>query len=284
MEKLTPEQEDKLTRDVMRAMLDDASIDPRTKQGIQMAFTRGVPPEMMKMAYQELTKAVREIDPSPTKLYVHFLLRHYAKGAMEFEDILIDLPDYLNRYEKMRQSKQAKPPHNDINTFKDIKQFKMYIDENSKALEEKDMAQGEAETVYEDSNVLIVVPKDIAASCRYGAGTKWCTAAKSSMNEFERYAKVGTLYYLIPKVPKYPKEKYAIHFQTNTFKTDGDVQIDEFELLTERFGNLIAKYFRTTKDYEYWASGKFRGITRIPVQVNGQVFESFNKLFIKDEK
>tara|TARA_R110000824_G_scaffold4945_17_gene23227 strand:+ start:12143 stop:13804 length:1662 start_codon:yes stop_codon:yes gene_type:complete len=45
-------------------------------------------------------------------------------------------------------------------------------------------------------NYLIVVPETEAASCYYGAGTKWCTAARKA-NMFKNYAKDAIIFYVI---------------------------------------------------------------------------------------
>jgi len=57
----------------------------------------------------------------------------------------------------------------------------------------------QAEKLYENDDVLVVKPKTYAASCYYGANTKWCTTNKQSSHHFRQYADKGDLYYFINK-------------------------------------------------------------------------------------
>jgi len=57
----------------------------------------------------------------------------------------------------------------------------------------------EYEKLYEDDNFLLVIPLTFEASCKYGAGTKWCTTSKDKDDMFEKHFKMGSLGYLIVK-------------------------------------------------------------------------------------
>jgi hypothetical protein len=73
-------------------------------------------------------------------------------------------------------------------------------------------AEIKKETVklYEDGCILIVVPKSITSSCKYGAGTKWCTASRSG-TYFKNYTKgdQGLVYYIFKK----PFQSHGTHNQ-----------------------------------------------------------------------
>ncbi len=55
--------------------------------------------------------------------------------------------------------------------------------------------------LYEDNNFLLVIPYTHEASCKYGAGTKWCTTGRDEkgIEWFEKHNRVGSLGYLIIK-------------------------------------------------------------------------------------
>ena len=57
----------------------------------------------------------------------------------------------------------------------------------------------DVEKIYEDNRFVVVSPKTHSASCYYGAGTKWCTAAKDNKSHFSTYKGNGELYYIIDK-------------------------------------------------------------------------------------
>ena len=68
------------------------------------------------------------------------------------------------------------------------------------------------DVVYKNKLVTVYHPKSEGASCRLGAGTKWCTAATKGVNHFDSYVKQGVkMYYIIPN-RGYEREiqKYAI--------------------------------------------------------------------------
>lgn len=65
----------------------------------------------------------------------------------------------------------------------------------------------QSKKIYEDDNVLVVMPMTYEASCYYGANTKWCTTSSGSSEYFKKYIKNGELYYFINKKRN---EKYAL--------------------------------------------------------------------------
>jgi hypothetical protein len=93
-------------------------------------------------------------------------------------------------------------------SFKDITQYEnpefiktlMEIIDSKKTEREKERElKSQAERLYEDDDVLVIRPKSHAASCYYGANTKWCTSTGGSSEYFEKYIKLGLLYYFINK-------------------------------------------------------------------------------------
>lgn len=90
----------------------------------------------------------------------------------------------------------------DINSYDNIVFLKTLIKVVDGRKTEGDLereAKANAEKLYEDDEVLVVKPKSHAASCYYGANTKWCTAAKDNTGYFQRYSVNGDLYYFINK-------------------------------------------------------------------------------------
>jgi hypothetical protein len=59
----------------------------------------------------------------------------------------------------------------------------------------------EYEKLYEDNNFLLVIPFTHEASCKYGAGTKWCTTGRDDKGSewFNKHNNAGSLGYLIIK-------------------------------------------------------------------------------------
>jgi hypothetical protein len=131
-------------------------------------------------------------------------------------------------------------------SFKDIGQYEnpefirtlMEIVDSKKTEREKEReVKSQAERLYEDDDVLVIRPKSHAASCYYGANTKWCTATSGNSGYFEKYIKTGLLYYFIKKKEN---NKMALYRNTEDRKTevynaqDRQVSLDD---LRENFPN-----------------------------------------------
>ena len=129
--------------------------------------------------------------------------------------------------------------------WKDLWEISIRADFQMKAqsAEEKAMAKGDAEQVYENGQVRIIVPKDQADACYYGQGTQWCTASTQSTNYFNQYNKEGPMYILLPKKPQYDGEKYQLHFPSGQFMDEQDRNVNIAELLDMRFGSDVAEFF-----------------------------------------
>jgi hypothetical protein len=111
-------------------------------------------------------------------------------------------------------------------SFKDIAQYEnpefiktlMDIVDSKKTEREKERElKSQAEKLYEDDDVLVIRPKSYAASCYYGANTKWCTTTKGSSGYFDKYIKSGMLYYFIKKKVN---TKMALYRNTEDRKTE----------------------------------------------------------------
>ena len=90
----------------------------------------------------------------------------------------------------------------DINQYENpqfIKKLMNTIDARKTQREIEREIKTQADKIYEDSDVLVVRPKSHAASCYYGANTKWCTTQKGNPGYFEKYFRDGNLYYFLNK-------------------------------------------------------------------------------------
>jgi len=118
--------------------------------------------------------------------------------------------------------------------------------------------KNQSEKLYEDDDVLVVKPNTYAASCYYGANTKWCTTTKDSSHYFRQYLEKGSLYYFLNKKTGL---KLALHINKN----DGEKLVYDaadkemtIETLRESFPNqddLIdelvgaGKFLKTLRDF-----------------------------------
>jgi hypothetical protein len=131
-------------------------------------------------------------------------------------------------------------------SFKDISQYEnpefirtlMEIVDSKKTEREKERElKSQAERLYEDDDVLVIRPKSHAASCYYGANTKWCTSSAGGSGYFEKYIKTGLLYYFIKKKEN---TKMALYRNTEDRKTEvynAQDRLVSLEDLRETFPN-----------------------------------------------
>jgi hypothetical protein len=106
---------------------------------------------------------------------------------------------------------------------------------------------------------------------------------------YDRYARDGSLYILLPKKPKYEGEKYQLHFQSNQFMDEQDNGVDDIvELLNLRFGNLV-DFFRDVEpainDWLVFTPDEVLEplIAKISRAVNDHLSEKINEWEINDD-
>lgn len=224
---------------------DRAFIDQKIK--VNDAITA----EQRQIIIDHIMVVIENSDPTPNKEYVQWLTKVYANQGIKLEDIISRGNSALKMYHEFKVKKILPAEYRDIGRidFAGLESIAQNLDLRNAlaAKEEQDAAKtvdkGEAETVFENEAVRIIVPKNEAASCYYGQGTRWCTAGRDN-NMYDRYARDGDLYILLPKQPKYDGEKYQLHFSSGQFMDEGDNSVENIiELLDMRFGNLV-DFFR----------------------------------------
>ena len=149
------------------------------------------------------------------------------------ENIPLDqVESYINKYKQLKQKNMFdKPEHKDIqHIYKnmDFLEFKQLVDQAEQkanqtkgAIRSKIKNSKDAIVYRDDSDWLIVVPKNKETSQNIGTETKWCTSSRGD-NYFDRYTvkEHGTMVYLINKREEQKlyndKSKYAIRFNDET--------------------------------------------------------------------
>lgn len=177
---------------------------------------------------EETFRQIVSADPTynvekPDKMgkFGKWLLNLYQKGALKNED-LYKAKDYLSTFVKFNTKINQK----DINKYSSLPELYKTIEpfianpeqSTSKSDEVRKIKEG-AQKVYEDAKWLVIVPLTEEASCYYGKGTQWCTAADVSDNMFDYYNEKGNLYI---NILKGTNTKYQFHFETNSFMDEHD--------------------------------------------------------------
>jgi hypothetical protein len=137
-------------------------------------------------------------DPSDNHKYLEWMAKELSrKGSW----VLNVSPHYLVGLVKRFHDNLHKIEKKDLyqyNGWKELEDTIKVAESKLSKSEKKRIEKEGSEKLYEDERHLIVVPKTTEASCYYGQGTRWCTAAKKN-NQFENYSQDGVLFYIIDK-------------------------------------------------------------------------------------
>lgn len=113
--------------------------------------------------------------------------------------------------------------------------------------------QDDYDIMFKSENLTVFKPNSEGASCKLGAGTKWCTAATKSKNMFDDYTKKKgvTLYYLHTK----HEGKYALAVhpsgEMEAFdEEDNQVRIDDLQQTVRDHGADLSKIVPMPSPYD----------------------------------
>ena len=110
--------------------------------------------------------------------------------------------------------------------------------------------------VHEDDEWLVVKPLTYESSCKYGAGTKWCTASTNEEYQYHNYTRRGILIYTMSKktgakVATF-KNLDEDHSRETSFWNEVDDRIDSIESnLPSHILDIIVNDLRNCKKTNY---------------------------------
>lgn len=178
----------------------------------------------------------------------------WISKIIKIESIPINVvADKVKEFDKVRSSLDKK----------DLYQYKSFDDlinsiENRNVRRRSFDDHKDSETVYEDDDFKVIVPKSHASSCYYGAGTKWCTASRNNENHFKNYNQKGKLFYILSKTLPTSNRFYKVALLKNysgdeTFFDAPDKQLsladmDEIDFITS---HPLMKSINTYFNFEY---------------------------------
>jgi len=155
----------------------------------------------------------RKEDPSKTNKYLLWMCKQYISNPDRTRHII----DVVKLFDQQIQRKVLTGEAADI--------YKYNLDSADEAAQQtaqkktktqvKREIKSESIIVDETDDYLIVVPESHAASCFYGANTKWCISGKTA-EYWEQYWKENTKIYIV--IDKRKNKKYAI-----AVYPDGDI-------------------------------------------------------------
>jgi hypothetical protein len=193
-------------------------------------------PDNDRLIYNKIIQLDPTFKPQADKLgmYTKWLFRKDNIESLKNtkDEDLYKIKSDLEFFHNAKTKNLLPPESKDINKF-NIKTLldlvfdmqKSGEDLMSKTEKEKEI-KSEVDK-YELDDWTVIVPKTEEASCYYGKGTRWCTAADNN-NMFDTYSYDGPLYILIGKHDK--SDKYQFHFESSQFMDakDNPINLSEF--------------------------------------------------------
>ena len=211
---------------------------------------------MDRTAFEWSYETFIEADPSDNKKYLDWILKSYILGGIKlYEDLLSRVKPALEDYMYLVQSGQldsgetGKPWTNErvienycglagctkkkrvlIGLDGLLDKYQDVLVSRKESVKESEQIHKDTEVVLENNEVTVYYPKTEEASCYYGQGTKWCTAATRGENMFEEYHNKGPLYIIIGK----DGDKYQLHVESSSLMDASDEEVD--------YKDVISKY------------------------------------------
>lgn len=110
--------------------------------------------------------------------------------------------------------KYQKKIKRDFSSFKSAEEMKQVLDKARQSDVEKQKSF-DAVKIFENPEVLVVAANTHEASCRYAAGTKWCTGAADTDEYWKRHNRTGTEFIWIVKglTQDNPNYKFSLHLK-----------------------------------------------------------------------
>ncbi len=182
-------------------------------------------------------KQIRDHDPTPNKEYASWISQKYASGGIRHhEDIGSRVGPSLEIYHKhkLKKTLEAHGVPKDIGAIKNITHLEDSVDKLPSLHKNDNQKVNDSEvTKHDEEHWKVYTPHTAEASKKYGAGTKWCTAAKN-YNRFKSYNDKGPMHIYVPKKPKYPGEKYQGHRGSFSFMNEKDEPVNSDEVFRGR--------------------------------------------------
>ena len=149
--------------------------------------------------------------------YADFILDRLQKfynltpGTTHIQDGI----DAVKEFDRLKSNLEKK----DINQYESLGELALVVKNYTSKSQERKI-DTDAKKIYEDGRILIVKPLSHKSSCKYGAGTKWCTT-QSSPGYYEKYT-IGNqgLYYIIMKDFDISNKFYKIALHKGNYNVD----------------------------------------------------------------
>ena len=146
--------------------------------------------KIIRLTESDLVKLVKKVITEQSE-HTKNLYKSWAKKKSGNEEGALSIMDNVFQY-------LNKLPKKDFAKYTSYEELKNDLDKVMGVQMGKDKSSN-VDKLYEDSELLVVAPKTWEASCKYGAGSKWCTTSKDTSSYWQRHNTTGTEFFWIFK-------------------------------------------------------------------------------------
>ena len=157
---------------------------------------------IIRLTESDLTRIVKQVIQEQSE-HVKNLYKSWANKRSGNPEEALKLMDDVFKY----QNKLSKKDFAQYSSYEELVGDLNRIKQDTKSTD--------ATKLYEDGELLVLAANTYEASCKYGAGSKWCTTAKDSDSYWNRHNQTGTEFFWIfkNKPQSDPNHKFSYHIK-----------------------------------------------------------------------
>jgi hypothetical protein len=167
-------------------------------------------------------------DPTRNNAFTQWLVNRYLRGDFRLEDAERAF-QYLEVFQRAKPRLAVKDI-NQYRTLADLYQAIAPFMESDEPVSQRQAdvrldrrmhQEDQAEVLFDDETLKVLVPKTETAAIYFGRNTQWCTAGSTSTNYFNHYNQDGPLYIILFKKDN---RRFQFHFPSRQFMDERDHQ------------------------------------------------------------
>ena len=159
---------------------------------------------IIRLTESDLTRIVKQVIQEQSE-HVKNLYKSWANKRSGNPEEALKLMDDVFKYQKQLSKKDFAQYSSYEELVGDLNRIK------------QDAKSTDATKIYEDGELLVLAANTWEASCKYGAGSKWCTTARDTDSDWRRHNQTGTEFFWIfkNKPQSDPNHKFSYHIKLN---------------------------------------------------------------------
>jgi hypothetical protein len=172
-----------------------------------------------------------------------------------------DIELYIDKFKILKNRNVIRGSESDISQWikGSFEEFRKFVDEKDEKYQQIVATKStgrDIDRIFENDKVIIISPNTWEASCKYGAGTRWCISGHVRKH-WNNYTNHGIKFYFI--IPKQNRDKkYAVAVYVNGVEKEIYDELDKI-ISEDEFGNILKRYnipgesfFKNEIDWNKW--------------------------------